>query len=291
MSQSILRLGAGMSTLPDNTSLGPVTLRVRNLARMLHFYTERLGLTVFAEAAGTATLGAGMTPLVVLNERPTFRRYTGTTGLYHFALLLPDRAALGAALQHLIDTQTPLQGASDHAVSEAVYLADPEQNGIELYRDRPRDAWRFANGALHMTTEPLDIAGVLADGAAHRWQGMPPGTRMGHMHLHVGDLAAAERFYTGVVGLTLMARYGDSASFVSAGGYHHHLGLNTWAGRGAPAPGDDALGLDHWQLQLPDAASLDALRARLATAGAPDTATDDGWLTRDPSGNGLLLSP
>lgn len=279
-------------TIHPATHMGRVHLTVRDLARSLVYYQAHIGLRLLAQSDGLATLGAGATPLLLLREQTGARRVRGVTGLYHFALLTPSRRELARILAHLLSTDTPISGASDHAVSEALYLTDPDGHGIEIYRDRPRAEWRFPNGHLHMTVDPFDGAGVLAeiDGDATPWTELHPDTVMGHVHLHVADLPAAETFYSDVLGLARMARYGAQASFVAAGGYHHHLGLNVWAGVGAPPPPEDAARLLWYEIVLGDAAELATLLMRLAVAGFPATPTDAGYLVRDPSSNGVLLS-
>lgn len=277
--------------LPANCNLGPVHLTVADLSRSVAFYEERLGLRTQERAGDTAVLGAGAAPLLRLTAVAGARHATGHSGLYHFALLLPSRADLGAALGHLRRTQTPLSGGADHLVSEALYLSDPDGNGIELYRDRSRAEWRVVDGRLQMDTLPLDLQGLLAAAGTKMGQAtLPPATAMGHIHLHVGDLEEALRFYQDAVGFDLQLRFGPAAAFLSFGGYHHHLGLNTWAGVGAPPQPEGAAGLRTWELRLPDAAALAALRARLAAAEVGSVAVDGRLLLRDPSGNGLLVS-
>jgi catechol 2,3-dioxygenase len=280
------------ATLPASTTLGAVHLTVTDLDRSVEYYTTRLGFTLLSRETNVARLGVGSDVLLELRSDPDARRARGVTGLFHFAILVPSRAALGRALTHLTATRTPVSGASDHRVSEALYLSDPDGNGIEIYRDRPRDDWPMPGGSLEMTTDPLDVDGVLA--AAGAPSGAPyvlePGTVMGHVHLHVSRLDAAERFYRDVVGLDVMQRWGDSALFLSAGGYHHHLGLNTWAGVGAPPPPPGAVGLRHFEIRLPDRAALDALVARATAAGIPVTSSESDARLADPSGNTLRFT-
>jgi len=203
---------------------------------------------------------------------------------------VPSRADLARSLRRLVETETVLQGAADHGVSEALYLADPDGNGIEIYRDRPRAEWPYVGGRLHMGAEPVGFDNLLGeqagpgDGAA-----LARGTVMGHVHLHVSRLADAERFYVDVLGFELMQRYGPSALFVSAGGYHHHIGLNTWAGVGAPPPPSGALGLRHFAVKLPTEAALADVVQRVRAAGIPIEAIEGGHLVRDPAGNAMAL--
>jgi catechol 2,3-dioxygenase len=214
---------------------------------------------------------------------------SGTTGLYHFAILVPSRAHLARALRRLVDARTRLQGAADHGVSEAIYLADPDGNGIEIYRDRPRPEWPMTDGQLHMGVDPLDLEALL-DESDDRSSALGPGTVVGHVHLHVADLAAARRFYVDVLGFAVMQRYGPSALFVSAGGYHHHIGLNTWAGVGAPPPPPGAVGLRHFVVSLPNASALEEVGARLREAAIPVETDGETILTKDPSANAILLA-
>lgn len=279
--------------LPPTTHIRSVALTVSDLSRSVRFYTEVLGFQVQAQDEATAALAAPGTPaLVELAARPAARpKPARSTGLYHFAVLVPTRRDLACVLRRLVQADWPLEGAADHGVSEALYLADPDGNGIEVYADRPRDAWPIRNGRLQMVTEPLDLGSLLAELDRDRtpWPGLPAGTSIGHVHLHVADLAEAERFYCGVLGFDLMQRYGPSALFVSAGGYHHHIGLNTWAGVGAPPPPADAVGLRHFTVELPDEGALAALLRRLEAAGCPAEPRADGWYVADPSANRVRL--
>ncbi len=213
----------------------------------------------------------------------------GTTGLFHFAILVPSRFDLAQVLARFAATETRLSGAADHGVSEALYLSDPESNGIEIYRDRPSDEWPRTGGQLAMYTEALDLDALLGEAAAVAVESptLPAGTTIGHVHLHVRDLAEAERFYVGVLGFEEMQRYGPSALFVSAGGYHHRVGLNTWQGEGAPAPPPDATGLRHFVIRLPDRPALERLGERLDRAGWAVETGGTGLSTRDPSGNAM----
>ena len=205
-------------------------------------------------------------------------------------MLLPDRRDLARAVQHLIDEGYPLQGMSDHLVSEALYLSDPDGNGIEIYADRPRETWRTRNGQLELATVPLNLNDLLGelDDDDSPWTGLPSGTCIGHVHLHVADLEAAEAFYRNVLGFDLVSRYGPSASFVSAGGYHHHIGMNTWAGVGVPSPPPDAVGLRQFTVLLPDEPALRTLRDQLDRFEIPHSALPKGLLLRDPSNNEIF---
>ncbi|MDX1600069.1 MAG: VOC family protein [Anaerolineales bacterium] len=273
--------------LPSDLELGPVHLEVADLNRSQTFYESTLGLDGRAGGDDEIRLSAGDRILVVLHEKPgASPKPRNATGLYHYALLLPGRPELGRALQNLLDADYPLQGASDHLVSEAVYLADPDGNGIELYRDRPRESWSYDDGRLRMATEPLDMHGVLDAGKElSAGAAVPDGSVVGHVHLHVGDLAEAEQFYGEVIGFDLMTRYGRQASFYSAGGYHHHLGINVWAGVGAPRSPEDAAGLRHFTVVIPGANELGELADRLQKAEVDYEEHSGSLEVADPAGN------
>lgn len=279
-------------TIAPATTVGEVQLVVSNLERSVTFYQNALGFRVLDRQEGRAVLGAGSRRLLTLVEQPGVKPAPRTTGLYHLAVLLPDRRSLARLLYHMAETEVPVQGASDHGVSEALYLADPDGNGIELYRDREREEWPLDEvGKMEMGTEELDIDDLvmeLQDGLTP-WEGLPDGTRIGHVHLRVRNIPEAEAFYTGILGFQLTQRYGSAASFVSAGGYHHHIGFNTWQSAGAPPPPPTATGMRWFELLLPDTTALEAVRARLSAAGITVDAQDEGVLVRDPSGNGILL--
>jgi catechol 2,3-dioxygenase len=270
-----------------------VHLTVADIDRSVDYYTEAIGLRVRERSAGQASLGAGGEDLLVLIEEPGARPVRGHTGLYHFALLLPDRNELAGWLTHAARTRTPLTGMSDHLVSEAIYLSDPDGHGIEIYRDRPRAEWPRGDGqAIAMDTLPLDVhdlLGVLDSPQDAVFTGLPGGTRMGHVHLHVADVAEAEAFYDGVLGFDVMARFPGQATFLGAGGYHHHVGANVWAGRGAMAPPPGAAALRRATIVLPDEVERDRLAACVADSGGDPVSLDEGVLIHDPSRNPLLL--
>jgi catechol 2,3-dioxygenase len=279
-------------TIAPETTIGEISIFVSDLARSVAFYQERLGFQLLEQAGGQVVFGAGEKRLLNLIEKSGAQRARGVTGLYHFAVLLPERRELAKLLYHLAQTGTEVQGASDHGVSEALYLADPDGNGIELYRDRRRAEWPTDDiGRLMMDTDELDIDDLILElrNEELTWGGLPAGTVIGHVHLHVRDLSEAEVFYTRVLGFQLMQRYGSGALFVSAGGYHHHIGLNTWAGAGAPPPPADAVGLNWFEVRLPDSAALEVIRARLDAAQVPYEMAAGGLLARDPSRNGILF--
>jgi catechol 2,3-dioxygenase len=271
---------------------GAIRLRVADLDGERDFYERAIGLRPIDSADDVIRLGAGGTSVVELDPSPGAPpRPPRTTGLFHMAILVPDRAALAAALARAVGAGGRLSGASDHLVSEALYLNDPEGNGIELYRDRPRAEWAREGGEIRMSTLPLDVDGLLAELPEDGPQanGMPPGTHIGHVHLNVADLDAAERFYSGVLGFDVTVRSYPGARFLSTGGYHHHIGVNTWAGPGASAPPPGSRGLERFELRLDDPARLPELEERLVDAGAELERLPEGLLTSDPSGNGLLV--
>lgn len=272
------------------TRVGLVRLSVGNLDRSLGYYQHNIGLAVLDYDSHSATLGAGGTPLLHLRELPGARVVRRATGLYHFALRVPTRLDLAQVIKHLWEGETRVGGASDHLVSEALYLSDPDGHGIEIYCDRPRDTWYDVNGTFRMGTEPLDLESILGElgASAPGWNGMPVGTDMGHIHLQVADVSAADRFYVGVLGMERMAGM-PSASFVSAGGYHHHIGLNSWAGVGVPAPPENAARLLSYELVLPTAAAVDAVVERAREANIPLAERAEGWALRDPSHNTIIL--
>jgi len=252
-------------TLPAHTHIGTVHLRVRDLEGLVAFYQDVLGFAVLGEDDVTAALGPDEgRHLLTLEGSPSATVPSeASTGLYHVAFLLPSRAALGAMLIRVREVGYAFQGFADHAVSEALYLADPEGNGIELYADRPRDIWRWDAGEVHMTTEPLDLVGLLEEGHVAASE-LPRETRIGHVHLRVSSLTSAEEFYVDRVGFEVTTRRYPGALFVAAGGYHHHLGLNVWGGVGAPRPPAGAAGLAGVTVVVPDPA------ARQRILGGPD---------------------
>src|SRR4051794_14061656 len=276
-------------TLPAETRMGAVHLTVGDLDRSLAYYTRAIGLEVLDHTGDTAVLGAGSTVLVVLVEEPGAAPADRHTGLYHFALLVPERADLARFLAHAARERVPLVGLSDHYVSEAVYLRDPDRHGIEVYADRPRDLWE-ADVARRMTTMALDVDSLLSeldDPETEPFDGLPAGTVMGHVHLKVAQIPEAVAFYRDVLGFDLMAEYGTQAAFLAPGGYHHHVGANTWESAGAPPPPPGSAALRRATILLPGATERDAALARVAQE--PEE-TPDGPLVRDPSGNALVLA-
>ncbi|HWX08413.1 MAG TPA: VOC family protein [Gaiellaceae bacterium] len=279
-----------MAIAPE-TRMGPVELSVSDLDRTLDYWQREIGLRVLERENGRASLGTDA-ELVRFVEQPGALPDTGHTGLFHVALLVPDRPSLAQWLAHAARDRTPLTGLSDHAVSEAIYLSDPDQHGIEIYADRPRELWEGRVGQL-MTTFPLDVDDLLTelvDPANEPFEGLPDGTVVGHTHLRVANVDDTVAFYRDLLGFDLQAQLGPAAAFLSAGGYHHHVGANTWQSRGAtPGPPDSARLLEA-TIVLPDEAERDRVVAGVADAGQEPEVREDGVLVRDPSGNVLLLA-
>jgi catechol 2,3-dioxygenase len=286
-----------MAIHPD-TNMGEVRLTVSDLARSRDFYERAIGLQATELDDGTQTrsrvaLGVnGEVPLIGLTaDAAAPPRAWRATGLFHLAVLLPSRGDLAIALRRLAEARVPLDGASDHLVSEALYLHDPDGNGIEIYRDRPREEWRRVDGSLEMATLPLDLDDILTElpSARARDAVVPAGTRMGHVHLQVSDLDQAEAFYSGVLGFDVTVKGYAGALFVSAGGYHHHVGLNTWNSLGAGPPPPGAIGLRSFDVVLPDAEELELVLARVKEAGTPHERSNGAAVVHDPSGNAVRL--
>lgn len=273
---------ASDAILPEAIELGPVGLAVSNLDRAVRFYQSVLGMQLRERHDGQAELGTATRTLVELVEQPQAVRDEASAGLFHTAFLLPERSDLGRFLLHLAASGGRLTGMADHAVSEAVYLDDPDGNGIEVYADRPRAAW-YQNGRFVLDNRALDVDGLMrtAQAEGRPWQGLPEGTVVGHVHLETQDLAASRRFYASTMGLAVMADW-RHAVFLSKGGYHHHVAINDWQRRTRPLrPDRDALGLRHVTLALPAAAApLSALAGKLPDAQA----VGDRVEVRDPAG-------
>jgi catechol 2,3-dioxygenase len=289
------------ASIHPDTRIGAVHLTVADLERQTAFYQEVIGLQLHWRNGNAAGFGAGGQDLLQLTENRNARRYRGTTGLYHFAILLPDRRELARAIARLFSLNYP-NYPTDHIMTKTTYLDDPEGQNIELYTDTPEDGVfgmaggvffaRRADGALSDGREPLDVEALFRHLSPDDPldQPMPPGTTIGHVHLYVAHLDQALHFYHAVLGFGDM---GMARSFrmgmVSAGGYHHHVGFNTWVGEGAPPPPADALGLRYFTVVLPDAQALEAVLGRVEAAGLPTLEIDGGTLVRDPSQNGVLL--
>lgn len=280
------------------TRPGTVSLTVADLDRQIEFYRQVIGLQLHWREGETAGLGVGNADLLRLTKEQNARRYRGTTGIYHFALLLPNRRELARALGRLFSLGYP-NYPTDHVMTQTTYLDDPEGNNIELYTDTPEEGIfgfvngefvaRRANGAPSSGRDPLDVESLLRELTPQDRldQPMPPDTTMGHVHLYVANLEATMRFYHDLLGFDNM---GMSRTFrmgmVSAGGYHHHVGFNTWVGEGAPPPPADALGLRYFTVVLPSTTELERVVERVQSIGQQ---TENGFLVRDPSQNGVVL--
>ena len=272
--------------LPEATRLGPVKLQVSNLARSVAYYESVIGLQTISRSDGMARLGArgDDSMLVGLRERPgaTPVPRRGLLGLYHFAILVPDRAVLGRFLRHVTALGVHV-GMADHLVSEALYLTDPDGLGIEVYADRPRATWKTADRQLAMATDPLDAESLMAAGGDAPFTGLPQGTVIGHVHLHVGDIERASHFYHEGLGFDKMVWNYPGALFLAAGGYHHHLGTNTWAA-GQPAAGDGDARLLEWEVVVPTASDAQAALSSVESAGHPVERDTSGGTVSDPWG-------
>jgi catechol 2,3-dioxygenase len=281
-----------MSSLPASTRMGAVELAVADLQRSISYYEQAVGLQVQQRGSGEARLGAGGQELLRLVERLGAKPARGFSGLYHFALLLPQRADLARWLAHAARERVPIVGLSDHFVSEAIYLSDPDEHGIEIYWDRPREVWE-GQVAKRMTTLPLDVSslmGELQDPASEPFEGLPAGTSMGHVHLRVSDVPATLAFYRDALGFDLTAAVGGQAAFLAAGGYHHHIGANTWESAGAGQAPESSATLLRASVLLPDAQAVRAAADSAAAAGDEPVSVADGVQIADPSGNPLLLA-
>ena len=284
--------GGTAAEISPLTTMGELHLTVSDLARSVDYYQRTVGLKTLEQGPGTATLGVAGRALLVLVEEPGARPALGHTGLYHFALLVPRRVDLARWLAHAARDRVALAGVADHFVSEALYLSDPDQHGIEIYWDRPREVWE-GQVAARMTTQALDIDGLLGeldDPESDQYDGLSTGTVMGHVHLKVATVAATIEFYRDVLGFGLMAQLGAQAAFLAAGGYHHHLGANTWESAGASPPPPGMAALRHATIILPDSAERDRVLGRLSPEAYASPETPAGPMVRDPSGNALVLA-
>lgn len=303
-----------MSGIHPQTYIGPVHYTVRNLARQVRFYRDILGFHVLEQEGDTAVLGAmpaqsdangaangaatgsAGRELLRLTEVPEAPLPGRTTGLYHTAFLVPTRWDLAHLVQRIIDTRTPVQGHSNHGTHLALYLPDPEGNGVELAWDFPQEMWPMRDGKMlpeEMPREGIDLAELLEEleRDPSPWPGLPADTTVGHIHLHVSDLDETRRFYHEVLGFDITVEgYGMGALFFSAGGYHHHIGTNVWRGVGVPPPPEGAVGLRHFTVVVPDEAELSRMKAAADAAGVEVTQDDGGILVRDPAQNGVRLT-
>ncbi|MCM3708781.1 MULTISPECIES: VOC family protein [Cytobacillus] len=272
------------------TFVAQVHIKVQDLQRSLAFYKDVIGFKVLSQTDRVAELTAdGKTALLTI-EQPEYAepKMARTTGLYHFALLLPKRSDLAKIVRHFVEIGLQF-GSSDHLVSEALYLSDPDDNGIEIYIDRSPSDWTWNNGEVMMTVDPLDFHDLLSIGQQQSWKGLPAGTVMGHIHLHVSELANTEKFYTEGLGFEAVCRYGTQALFISNGKYHHHIGLNTWNGVGAPQPSETSAGLRSFKLIFENEAAIDQAVENLKKLGAAAAVENKQLITQDPSGNRIIL--
>lgn len=278
--------------MPDATRIGRVRLQIADLARSLDYYEHVLGFRVLARGPGRASLGAhgDDTPLIELHELVGAPPVPsgGRLGLYHFAVLLPDRAALGRFVAHIAQTGVEA-GASDHLVSEALYLRDPDGLGVEVYADRPRASWKHQDNQVVMDTRPLDVSDLIRAANGQVWRGMPAGTTVGHVHLHVGDIDQAAAFFHMALGLDAVVWSYPGALFLSAGGYHHHLGLNTWAGANARRPGERDARLLEWEIVVPGSDATESAARSIEGAGHAVLRDERGWTATDPWGTVLRV--
>ncbi|MEK4473979.1 VOC family protein [Paenibacillus sp. FSL R7-0048] len=278
--------------LQPDTQIGLVQIRVSNLERSLTFYQNVVGLSVLRQTGREVEMTAdGQNVLLILREIENARviRPNSVAGLYHFAILVPDRPSLGLVVRNLISSGIEV-GQGDHLVSEALYIQDPDNNGIEIYRDRPKSEWKYdAEGHVMMSTDPVDVDGLLAASEGLSWNGLPAGTVIGHVHFHVGNLNKAKAFYVDLLGFELTANYGSAAMFISAGGYHHHIGLNVWAGQGAPAAPADTVGIDYFTLILTNEEERNAVVERVRQAGYAVTEVNGTPTFQDPWNIGIRL--
>ncbi|MFC4736768.1 VOC family protein [Bacillus daqingensis] len=272
------------------THVSRVSLKVEDLERALRFYTTVIGFQVTDQTARTAELTAGGTVLLTLEQpEDVMPKQPRTTGLFHFALLVPDRADVGRFIKHSVKHGNVIQGASDHRVSEALYLSDPDGNGIEIYADRDPSSWPWTNDQVGMVTEPLDVESLLEAAGDTEWNGLPEGTVMGHIHLHVSDMERDTAFYTDVLGLSIVSSYGGQANFLSDSRYHHHVALNVWNGRNIPAPAENSVGLRHYTIAFPSEDARQNVLSRLEQTEAAVTRERDVISTADPAGNRIQL--
>jgi catechol 2,3-dioxygenase len=290
--QELKQSSEAVASLHPATDVSTVTLKVADLRRSVLFYTQVIGLEVFRQDKQIAILGVGQRPILTLEEvneaRPQPR---STTGLYHAAILFPDRHALAVKMAQIASIRYPF-GYSDHLVSEAFYLSDPDDNGLELYRDRPRSEWTWVNNRIQMASDPIDFDsffGEIKEGEeALSNPAAADGTKLGHMHLRVADIDTAEKFYHGVLGFDVVAKL-PGALFVSAGGYHHHLGMNTWESRNGKQPIEPSAGLREFSISLPDRAELDRLTGQIEAAGVQVEREKDSTVVLDPFQNRVRL--
>jgi catechol 2,3-dioxygenase len=276
-------------TIHPGTTVGKVALTVRDLPMLTQFYQEVIGLNVKEQTADKTILGTANEAILELQSNPTAHLVEPSTGLYHLAILVPDRPSLAHWLYQFLSNGYQLPGASDHGVSEALYLSDPEGNGIEIYRDRPRAEWPRKNGDIQMFTNRLDFEGLMKEVPQSKWQKMADGTTLGHVHLKVHNIPRSIEFYANVVGFDVTSNEYPGAGFVSAGGYDHHLGMNTWHSAGASPLPEGAAGLAGYTILLPNEAAREAAIANIQAAGVEVEETADGPQIHDPAGIAFIL--
>ncbi|ADU29585.1 VOC family protein [Evansella cellulosilytica] len=270
--------------------VGQVNIKVQDLERSLQFYKEVVGFKVIEQTDESANLSADGETVLLSIEQPkdVVRKQARTTGLYHFAILLPERSDLANFVQHYSKFGLQL-ASSDHLVSEALYFSDPDGNGIEIYVDRDHREWRWHSDLVEMTVDPLDFNDLLSNSSDEGWNGLPSETVMGHIHLHVSELEKTEVFYSKGLGLEVVCRFGSQALFMSDGKYHHHIGLNIWNGVGAPTPSPNSVGLESFTLMLPNEEKRNEVVTQLNKIGATVTERKNCYITTDPSGNKICL--
>lgn len=281
------------NSLHPTTKLGPVHIKVTDLDKSVKFYEEVIGLRAIERKQNIVEFATiDNQTLLIVEADPTFEILPAQShsGLYHFAILVPDQASLGLVLRNIAEHNVPL-GQGDHEVSEALYLNDPDGNGIEIYRDRPRSAWHInSDGSVRLLTDPVNVDGLLKASEGLSWEGLPSGTVMGHVHFHVGNLEVAKQFYCDVLGFKQTSTYGKQALFVAAGDYHHHIGLNIWAGQNAPMNPEHAVGIKNFTIVLPDLVALGEVIGRLNEANISYDQNGTTVTLTEPFGVGIKLS-
>ncbi|QDP41879.1 VOC family protein [Radiobacillus deserti] len=276
----------------DKQHVTHVSLIVSDIERAITFYVDTLGFKVKKRQNGVASLTVDGKQTIITLEQPeaVTEKEARRTGLYHFAVLVPTRKDLALVLKRLLEKGYPLQGASDHLVSEALYLSDPDGHGVEIYADRPSERWTWRNGEVVMTTAAIDGPDLLAEAEEYVWGGLPSNTVLGHIHLHVAELDEVRRFYTDGLGFQVVnSQYGTQVLFVSTNGYHHHVGLNIWNGRNAPKPSSNSVRMKYFTVSYPSVEEMEQVVRRLELLNAPFHFVEDAVFTKDPSGNQIEL--
>ncbi|MDR7857431.1 VOC family protein [Tissierella sp.] len=268
-----------------------IVLKVADIERSIEFYTKIMGFNILNREENKAILTAdGINPMItIVQPENVVPKLLRRTGLYHFALLLPSRSHLGLFLKHIREEGYPIRGASNHGVSEAIYLEDPDENGIEVYRDIDSKEWKSDDNQINMVTDPLDYNGLMTDIGDEKWQSIPKNTVVGHIHLHVRDLDEAKRFYCDGLGFDLVTKIANSALFISSQGYHHHIGLNIWNGRNAEPLADNSVGMKYFTMLFPDIETRERIINNLVSLGYKIIEEDNNIFTKDPSSNLIKL--